>query len=78
MKTPDTNEQAGETNTQTKHLRDRALEKIREGAGAADRVVHQNTYNVLAAGTVLGFVFGLLVARSCRCCAQAESFRADK
>ena len=70
MKTPDIHEAAGEAAQQAKHLRERALEKLREGAGAADRVVHRNTYNVLAAGTVFGFVLGFLVSRGCRCCAS--------
>ena len=69
MKTPDTHEAAGEAAQQSNDLRERALEKIREGADAADRVIHRNTYNVLAAGTVLGFVLGFLVSRGCRCCA---------
>jgi ElaB/YqjD/DUF883 family membrane-anchored ribosome-binding protein len=69
MKTPDTHEAASEAAPQSKDLRERALEKIREGADAADRVVHRNTYNVLAAGTVVGFVLGFLVSRGCRCCA---------
>jgi len=70
MKTPDLHEQIDEVTKQTKHLRDRAVEKIRESAGAADRMMHQNTYNVLAAGAVFGFVIGFLVSRGCRCQAQ--------
>ncbi len=68
MKTPDTHAAASEAAQQSKHLRELALAKIREGADAADRVVHRNTYNVLAAGTVVGFVLGFLVSRGCRCC----------
>ena len=69
MKTTDTHEAVGEAAQQSNDLRERALEKLREGADAADRVIHRHTYNVLAAGTVLGFVLGFLVSRGCRCCA---------
>lgn len=67
MKKTDTNEQAGEDGAQTWPMCDRALERIREGAGAADRIVHDNTYKLLAAGTLFGFVISLLVLRGCRC-----------
>jgi ElaB/YqjD/DUF883 family membrane-anchored ribosome-binding protein len=70
MKTPDIQTQAADIGTQAKHLGDRALERIREGAGAADRMMHQNTYNVLAAGTLFGFLVGFLVSRGGRCCAN--------
>jgi ElaB/YqjD/DUF883 family membrane-anchored ribosome-binding protein len=70
MKTEDTPKQVGATVKQTQDPPHRALERIRESAGAADRIVHQNAYNVLAAGVVVGFVTGLLVSRSCRCCAS--------
>jgi ElaB/YqjD/DUF883 family membrane-anchored ribosome-binding protein len=64
MKIEDTLEQVGQ---QGKDLYDRALEKTREGAGAADRMLHRNTYNVLAAGILAGFVTGFLVSRGCGC-----------
>jgi len=67
MKKTENNEQAGEHETQTKPLCDRALEHIRKGAGEADRILHDNTYKLLAAGTVFGFVISLLVLRGCRC-----------
>jgi ElaB/YqjD/DUF883 family membrane-anchored ribosome-binding protein len=68
MKTEDKPKHAVESGKQPQDLPHRALERIRESAGAADRIVHQNTYNVLAAGIVVGFVTGLLVSRSCRYC----------
>jgi ElaB/YqjD/DUF883 family membrane-anchored ribosome-binding protein len=64
MKLEDTLEQVSQ---QGKDLYGRALEKTREGAGAADRILHRNTYNVLAAGILAGFVTGFLVSRGCRC-----------
>ena len=56
MKSKKAAEQAGHISSQAQEIRDRALERIREGAVAADRMVHRNTYNVLAAGIVVGFV----------------------
>lgn len=70
MKTPDLHAQAAEIGAQAKHLRDRALEGIREGAGATDRMMHRNTYNVPAAGTLFGFLLGFFVSRGGRCCAN--------
>lgn len=67
MKKADTNGQDIGNETQTMPLRERALERIREGAGAADRIAHDNTYKLLAAGTVFGFAIGFLVSRTCRC-----------
>ena len=67
MKKTDTNGQDIENETPSVPLRDRALERIRESAGAADRIAHDNTYKLLAAGTVLGFAIGFLVSRGCRC-----------
>ena len=67
MKKTDTNGQDTENETTSVPLRDRALERIREGAGAADRIAHDNTYKLLATGTVFGFVIGFLVSRGCRC-----------
>jgi ElaB/YqjD/DUF883 family membrane-anchored ribosome-binding protein len=67
MKKTDTNGQVTENETPSVPLRDRALERIRESAGAADRIAHDNTYKLLAAGTVLGFAIGFLVSRGCRC-----------
>ena len=67
MKKTDTNGQDIENETASVPLRDRALERIREGAGAADRIAHDNTYKLLAAGTVLGFAIGFLVSSGCRC-----------
>jgi ElaB/YqjD/DUF883 family membrane-anchored ribosome-binding protein len=69
-KTEDVSEQANETVEQGKALYNRALEKTREGAKAADEIVHRHAYNVLAAGVVVGFVAGFLVYRGCRCCAS--------
>jgi ElaB/YqjD/DUF883 family membrane-anchored ribosome-binding protein len=66
MKNTDTNGQATENETSSTPLRARALERIRESAGAADRIAHDNTYKLLAAGTVFGFVIGFLVSRGCR------------
>ena len=68
MKKPAIHEKTDEFGNQIKHLGERALESVREGAGAADRIVHQNTYNVLAVGTLFGFVIGLLASRGYRCC----------
>jgi ElaB/YqjD/DUF883 family membrane-anchored ribosome-binding protein len=70
MKKADIHEKAAEIGAQTKHLSERALERIREGAGAADRIMHRNTYNVLAAGTLFGFLLGFFVSRGGRCCAN--------
>ena len=67
MKKTDTNGQDIENETASMPLRDRALERIREGAGAADRIAHDNTYRLLAAGTFFGFAIGFLVSRGCRC-----------
>ena len=67
MKKTDTNGQDIENETPSMPLRDRALERIREGAGAADRIAHDNTYRLLAAGTFFGFAIGFLVSRGCRC-----------
>ena len=67
MKKTDTNGQDIENETPSMPLRDRALERIREGAGAADRIAHDNTYKLLAAGTVFGFVIGFLVSRGFQC-----------
>jgi ElaB/YqjD/DUF883 family membrane-anchored ribosome-binding protein len=67
MKKTDTNGQDTENEAPSVPLRDRALERIRESAGAADRIAHDNTYKLLAAGTVFGFVIGFLVSRGCRC-----------
>jgi ElaB/YqjD/DUF883 family membrane-anchored ribosome-binding protein len=66
MKKTETNGQATENETASMPLRDRALERIRESAGAADRIAHDNTYKLLAAGTIFGFVIGFLVSRGCR------------
>jgi len=67
MKKTDTNGPITGNETPSVPLRDRALERIREGAGAADRMAHNNTYKLLAAGTVFGFAIGVLVSRGCRC-----------
>jgi ElaB/YqjD/DUF883 family membrane-anchored ribosome-binding protein len=67
MKKTDTNGQDIENGTTSMPLRDRALERIRESAGAADRIAHDNTYKLLAAGTVFGFAIGFLVSRGCQC-----------
>ncbi len=66
MKKTDTNGQVTENETPSVPLRDRALERIRESAGAADRIAHDNTYKLLAAGTVFGFALGVLVSRGCQ------------
>jgi ElaB/YqjD/DUF883 family membrane-anchored ribosome-binding protein len=70
MKTEQISEQASQAVEQGKAIYSRALEKTRERAKAADQLVHRNTYNVLVAGIVLGFVTGFLVSRGCRCCAS--------
>ena len=67
MKKTDTTGQDIENETSSMPLRDRAMERIREGAGAADRIAHDNTYRLLAAGTFFGFAIGFLVSRGCRC-----------
>ena len=68
-KTEETSGQTNETIEQGKALYNRALEKTREGAKAADEIVHRHAYNVLAAGVVAGFLTGFLVCRGSRCCA---------
>jgi ElaB/YqjD/DUF883 family membrane-anchored ribosome-binding protein len=67
MKKTDTNGQVTENETPSAPLRDRALERIRESVGAADRIAHDNTYKLLAAGTVFGFALGVLLSRGCQC-----------
>jgi len=67
MKKTDTNGHITGNEMPSVPLRDRALERIREGAGAADRMAHDNTYTLLAAGTVFGFAIGVLVSRGCQC-----------
>jgi ElaB/YqjD/DUF883 family membrane-anchored ribosome-binding protein len=68
MKTEDKLEQADQTTKQDKSLYNRALEKTREGAKAADEVVHHHTYKLLATGMLAGLVAGYLVSQKCRCC----------
>ena len=70
MKTEETSEQANETLEKGKALYNRALEKTRESAKAADEIVHRHAYNVLAAGVITGFLAGFLVSRGGRCCAS--------
>ncbi len=70
MKTETKHEQSDETGAEVKGFRHHAVERIREGAGTADRMVHQNAYNVLAGGIIVGFIAGFLVSRGCRCCAS--------
>lgn len=57
-------EDAGKT---IKRGYERAVGKAKDGAELADRMLHRNTYNTLAAGVAAGFLAGLLVGRSCRC-----------
>jgi ElaB/YqjD/DUF883 family membrane-anchored ribosome-binding protein len=61
-----------DTYEQGQALYHRAVAKTKEGAKAADKMVHRHAYNVLAAGILLGFVTGLLVSRSGRCCAPTN------
>jgi ElaB/YqjD/DUF883 family membrane-anchored ribosome-binding protein len=68
MKFEDTSEQAGPAVEQGKALYNRALEKTRESAKAADELVHRHAYNLLAAGLVIGFLAGFVVSRGGRPC----------
>jgi len=70
MKTEEISEQASQAVEQGKAIYNRALEKTREGAKAADDLVHRNAYNVLAAGIVVGFFLGFLASRECWSCAK--------
>jgi ElaB/YqjD/DUF883 family membrane-anchored ribosome-binding protein len=70
MNTEDALEQAGQTIEQGKALYKRTLKKARNGAKAADKILHRNAYNVLAVGVLTGFLTGYLVSRGCRCCAS--------
>jgi len=70
MKTEEISEQASQAAEHGKAIYNRALEKTREGAKAADDLVHRNAYNVLAAGIVVGFVIGFLASREYRSCVK--------
>jgi len=67
MNIEDTLEDAGKTIKQGRVFYERALEKTKEGAGMADKLLHRNAYNMLAAGILAGFVAGLLASRGCLC-----------
>ena len=68
MKTEEASEQVKQTVEQGQALYNRALEKTRESAKAADEIVHRHAYNVLAAGIVVGFVTGIIASRGYRAC----------
>jgi hypothetical protein len=64
MKTEDKPERANPTAT----FYNRAVDKTREGAKAADELLHHHTYMLLAAGILLGSVTGYFVSQKYRCC----------
>jgi ElaB/YqjD/DUF883 family membrane-anchored ribosome-binding protein len=70
MKTEDKLQQADQTNKQEQSLYNRALEKTRGGAKAADELMHHHTYKLLATGMLVGLVTGYLVSERCRCCSR--------
>jgi ElaB/YqjD/DUF883 family membrane-anchored ribosome-binding protein len=70
MKTEDKLEYTDPTTKQDKALYNRALDKTREGAKAADELLHHHTYKLLAAGMLAGLVTGYLVSQKCRCCSR--------
>ena len=70
MKNEGISEQVNQAVEQGKALYNEALEKTREGAKAADEIMHRHAYNVLVAGIVVGFLAGFLASRGCRCCAS--------
>ena len=70
MKTETKLEHADQTAKQDKSLYKRAVEKTREGAQAADEILHHHTYKLLATGMLMGLVSGFLVSQKCRCCSR--------
>ncbi len=67
MTIEDNLEQAASTIRQGgRDLYGRALERTKEGAEAADKILRRNTYNVLLAGLATGFLVGYVCARACR------------
>ncbi len=70
MKTEPKLEHADQTAHQDKSLYNRAVEKTREGAQAADEILHHHTYKLVATGLLVGLVSGFLVSQKCRCCSR--------
>jgi ElaB/YqjD/DUF883 family membrane-anchored ribosome-binding protein len=70
MKTETQLKNADQTAEQDKSLYNRALEKTREGAEAADELLHHHAYKLLAMGMLAGLVTGYLVSQRYRCCSR--------
>lgn len=70
MKTETQLKNADQTAKQDKSVYNRAVEKTREGAKAADEILHHHAYKLLAMGTLAGFVTGYLVSQKYRCCSR--------